>query len=140
MPCGSLRPITSDHYCSTRNVSNVLTEDQCRGLSTIWFILLKEKTIITQGHYESFSVLCNTSHSVGHRSSFIASRIDSSLYPFMVSPSLLGPNWLFLLGLRGPGPFPPFLQTGSRKLWTQATARFPVRHNYSTWPTNHQID
>ncbi len=39
--------------CSARNVSNVLTEDQCKWLSTKWFIPLKEKTAITHGYYES---------------------------------------------------------------------------------------
>ncbi len=29
--------------CSARDISNVLTEDQCKRLSTKWFILLKEK-------------------------------------------------------------------------------------------------
>ncbi len=36
----------------------------------------------------------------------------------------------FFTRSRWAGPFfPPFLQTGSRKLWIQTIAHFPVRHN-----------
>jgi hypothetical protein len=36
-------PCSSRYFCSARDISNLLTEDQCKWLSTKWFILLKEK-------------------------------------------------------------------------------------------------
>ncbi len=46
-------------------------------------------------------------YSVGRWSSFITSGMDSSLSLLIVSPSLLGLNWLFLLGLGRLGTFFP---------------------------------
>jgi hypothetical protein len=47
--------------CSTRNVSNVLTEDQCKWLSTKWFIPLKERTQwLHNEYYESLLLYYST--------------------------------------------------------------------------------
>ncbi len=109
--------------CFPRNVSNVLTEDQCKWLSTKWFIHLKtkQKTAVTQGHYESLFYYVyqkqQTPHSIGRLSSFIVSGMSSSLFSshgFPISADSFYQDWA------GWALFSPFLQTGSGKLWIQA--------------------
>ncbi len=82
------------NFCSACNVSNVLTEDQCQGFSTKWFILLKEKTMLLatdppSSHPECiplfpfswFPHLCQVP-----TDSFYQERVDRALFPPSCKP------------------------------------------------------